>query len=393
MSAGVFLIITIDNTLGHWLSRHPGRFGVLHCSAMQCEFPGQITSFCIDFTALGWKLSPSIARIRFCFSTSSTTSDGNGGLMSRMKIMSNSNHLKTPTNSSTLKRFPTSQDPHKWRVHTSSLLGENQHVIFKCIKIFGEIYAGGPSLCRCRPSCAESSPKPCPIRRAFKIRFSGAPAQMLKKHISGHFSVGTVHISNKMYTCGWGQKWSTLGTTKVLMGEITENISAWCIASASVFFCNINLCARSNGGLHAGSPRIALVFSNKSRYAFTPFSYRDIQRIQHVFQGKSNKANPYNYWLYIWLYVQYVHIHECYIYILYRESFKMPGFIFGKDHPLNTGLLTRGMKLLARSGCCDLLLSLDLKRWHTAESESWCWRSSDFECTLWLCQNSYWKWP
>ena len=50
------------------------------------------------------------------------------------------------------------------------------------------------------------------------------------------------------------------------------------------------------------------------------------------------------------------------IYILYRESFKMPGFIFGKDNPLNTGLLTRGMKLLARSGCCDLLLSLDLKR-------------------------------
>lgn len=48
-------------------------FGVLHCSAMQCEFPGQITSFCIEFTALGWKLSPSIARIRFCFSTSSTT--------------------------------------------------------------------------------------------------------------------------------------------------------------------------------------------------------------------------------------------------------------------------------------------------------------------------------
>jgi hypothetical protein len=161
MSAGVFLIITIDNTLGHWLSRHPGRFGVLHCSAMQCEFPGQITSFCIEFTALGWKLSPSIARIRFCFSTSSTTSDGNGGLMSRMKIMSNSNHLKMPTNSSTLKRFPTSQDLQKWRVHTSSLLGENRHVIFKCIKIFGEIYAGGPSLCRCRPSCAESSPKPC----------------------------------------------------------------------------------------------------------------------------------------------------------------------------------------------------------------------------------------
>ena len=123
---------------------------------------------------------------------------------------------------------------------------------------------------------------------------------------------------------------------------------SWCIASASVFFCNLNLCARSNGGLHAGSPRIALVFSNKSRYAFTPFSYRDIQRIQHVFQGKSNKANPYNYWLYIWLYVQYITIRTyswmLYIYILYRESFKMPGFIFGKDHPLNTGLLT--------AGCC-----------------------------------------
>ena len=149
-------------------------------------------------------------------------------------------------------------------------------------------------------------------------------------------------------------------------------------------------------GSMPASPRIALVFSNKSRYAFTPFSYRDIQRIQHVFQGKSNKANPYNYWLYIWLYVQYITIrtYSWMLYILYRESFKMPGFIFGKDHPLNTGLLTAGC--CARPGQAAVIFfsvwiwSDDTPR---AESESWCWRSTDFECTLWLCQNSYWTWP
>ena len=171
---------------------------------------------------------------------------------------------------------------------------------------------------------------------------------------------------------------------------------SWCIASASVFFCNLNLCARSNGGLHAGSPRIALVFSNKSRYAFTSFSYRDIQRIQYVFQGKSNKANPYNYWLYIWLYVQYITIRTyswmLYIYIIPRVI--QNAWIYLRERSsVEHRAAHRGMLRKARSGCCDLLLSVDLKRWHTAESESWCWRSTDFECTLWLCQNSYWKWP
>ena len=109
-----FWLITIDNTLGHWLSRHPGRFGVLHCSAMQCEFPGQITSFCIEFTARkGWKLSPSIARIRFCFSTSSTTSEWKWRSYEsdenhvKLKPSQNANKFK---HTKTLPNFPRSSE-------------------------------------------------------------------------------------------------------------------------------------------------------------------------------------------------------------------------------------------------------------------------------------------
>ena len=156
-----------------------------------------------------------------CFSTSATTSDGKGGLVIRMNV-----------------KLKPSQNANKF-LHTEMLPKDSIHIKYRhmtCCLIYLErisprfIWSSdlrwvGPSLCRCRPSCADS------VGRQHKC-FSEA-----------HCSVCTALISWNVYM--WeGSKLINIVYHKGF-GEITDNVSAGCIASASAFFC---LCGRSNDG-------------------------------------------------------------------------------------------------------------------------------------------------